>query len=135
MEGDAIDQKISNEQSLNEENNPRVERLGEEYNLPQIFDVGIAFDPYRKEMHRITVSATANDPNDNQVRSSYGIEYAFRELLILRGGFKAGYDEQMFSLGLGANFDYSGIKSRFDYAYSDFGILGNIHYLTFRIGF
>jgi hypothetical protein len=63
------------------------------------------------------------------------MEYAFREMVSFRGGFKLGYDEQIFSLGLGANFDFSGVGAHFDYAYSDFGILGNIHYLTFKVGF
>lgn len=135
MSGDPIDNKLAEERALKEENNPRTDRLSEEYTLPQVFNVGVAFDPYLNEMHRVTVSATANDPNDNQSRMSFGTEYAFQEMFMVRAGYKVGYDEQRFSVGLGTNLNFGSIHARLDYGYSEFGILGDIHYFSFKIGF
>ena len=135
MSGDPIDNRLAEERALTEENNPRVDRLAEEYTLPQVFNVGIAFDPYVNEMHRLTVTSTANDPNDNQSRISFGTEYAFQERFMVRTGYKIGYDEQQFSVGLGTNLKLGTINAHLDYGYSEFGILGDIHYFSFKIGF
>lgn len=134
MSGSPIDDKIANEQQDPTENNPREERLSQEYILPQLFEVGIAFDPVTlSERQRLTLSVTANDPNDNQTRMHFGAEYAFREMLLFRAGYKTGYDEQTYSLGLGLQVKVTGIEARLDYAFVDFGVLEQIHYLTFRM--
>lgn len=133
LAGNPIDDKIAYEEGLEEVNNPRSERLSEEYSLPQMFNVGIAFDPYLNDEHRLTMTAMANDPNDNQTRISFGGEYAFKETFMLRTGVKSGYDEQLLSFGLGFNFRVGGRNSTVDYAFTDFGILGGIHHLTYII--
>ncbi len=136
MSGATIDQKINQEEQAAEPNNPRLQRLSPEYNLPQYFEVGVAFDPVTlPESQRLTLAVSANDPNDNQTRMNFGAEYAFREMIMLRAGYKTGYDEQKFSLGLGARLEISGIQSQLDYAYVDFGVLKEIHYLTFKVQF
>lgn len=135
MSGDPIDDKLDREAGLNEPNNPRVQRLSEEYSLPQFFNVGIAFDAYNSEEHRITVTSMANDPNDNDTRMSFGGEYAFQEFLMLRGGYKVGYDEQNLSAGLGIKLNLSGVTSRFDYGFTELGVLGSTHFLSLRVGF
>jgi hypothetical protein len=136
MSGAPIDERLEEEAEAGIPNNPRSQRLADTYSLPQIFEVGIAFDPYiEPDRHRFTVTATANDPNDNQTRSSFGLEYAFREMIMLRGGFKIGYDEQNLSLGLGTRLEIAGILTHLDYAYVDFGIFSDMHFLTFRVQF
>lgn len=135
LSGTAIDQKLNDEQALGEPNNPRLERLSSTYSLPQVFNVGIAFDPYRTSEHRITVSSTANDPTDNQTRLSFGGEYAFREMFMLRAGYKNGYDQQRFSMGIGVRFNYAQVESQLDYGFTEFGLLGNMHFFSFRVGF
>ncbi len=132
MFGTAIDDKIEAAQGV-DENNPQSERLSEEYSIPQLFNVGVALDPYVSDEHRLTISAMANDPNDNDTRLSFGMEYGFKETFFLRGGFKSGYDEQTFSAGLGFNFHVGGRQSTIDYAYSAFGVLGDINHLTYKI--
>jgi hypothetical protein len=135
MSGDPIDDHLAAEKALEEQNNPRLDRLAEEYTLPQLFNVGIAFDPFHNEMHRLTITTTANDPNDNQTRMSFGTEYAFNEMFLARAGYKIGFDEQRYSFGIGTKLQLMGVKSHLDYGFSDFGILGDIHYFSFRIGF
>jgi hypothetical protein len=136
MEGESIDDKIDQIENdpLEIENDPRPERLAEEYSLPQYFNVGIAFEPYQTDEHRITTTIMVNDPNDNQTRASAGIEYAFNETFLLRAGYKGWYDEQTLSFGAGFAFKWNGNQARLDYAYSDFGVLNGINHLTLRVG-
>ncbi len=115
-------------------NDPRLERINQEYSLPQTFNVGIAIDPISTKSHRVTLLASAVDPNDNDTQLIFGTEYAFDELIFLRGGYKSGFDEQDFSFGVGLKYDLAGIKTQFDYAYSSFGLLGGINFISLKIG-
>ena len=133
MSGDQIDDRLDEEAEEDVENNPQEERLNQDYTLPQYFNVGIAFDPWVAENHRVTLAAMANDPNDNETRLSFGAEYAFQDMFYLRGGYKAYYEEQGFSAGAGFRVELSGVTSMLDYAFTDFGILGSIHHITMRL--
>jgi hypothetical protein len=135
MDGDQIDDRIAEEEDADVENNPRLERLAEEYVLPQYFNVGIALDPYHRDDHRVTVAVMTNDPNDNATRVSFGLEYGFKEMFCLRGGYKIDYDEQGFSAGAGFQLEAGSFEPTFDYAYTDFGILGDIHHFSLSVGF
>lgn len=137
MEGEPIDNKpeqVANS-GLSYEGDPRLTRISEEYDLPQTFHFGIAIDPLQNDLHRLTVAAQASDPNDNRPRLGFGGEYAFREIVMLRLGFKSGYDEQNISAGIGFAFKMGNFSSWFDYAFTNFGILGDIHHLTLRMAF
>lgn len=136
MGGDPIDGKGDDLVNVTDpDTDPRLDRIGEDFSLPQVFTAGIALDPVRSEEHRLTVMASATDPNDNDTRVNVGGEYGFHEVLILRGGWKGGYDEQGLSAGVGIRLNVSDVRSRLDYGFSDFGILGSIHHLSFRVGF
>ena len=135
MDGDQIDDRIAEEEAADIENNPRLERLSEEYVLPQYFNVGIALDPYSRDHHRVTLAVMTNDPNDNATRVSLGIEYGFKERFFLRGGYKVDYDEQGLSAGAGFELEGGPFKPTFDYAYTAFGILGDIHHVSLSVGF
>jgi len=114
---------------------PRLDRVSQEYPLPQVFNVGVAVDPLAVEDHRVTLSAAVNDPNDNNSQLQFGGEYSWREMLFLRVGYKTGYDEQNMSFGLGLKTSLGGIDSRLDVAYAAFGRLGNASFLGLRVGF
>lgn len=131
--GETIDKRIEDETSQNIPDNPRVERLSPEFRLPQIFQLGIAFDPIRAESWRLTAIADVETPNDNQERVIFGLEYAFREFAYLRGAYRANFDIGEFSLGAGAKITLQGFQTNLDYAYSNFDYLGDVH--RFGLGF
>lgn len=135
--GDQIDNKdqVIMDSGIELTNDPRLERVSESSSLPQVFNVGIAIDPMNNETHRITIMSSVNEPNDNKTQLSFGTEYAFKETILLRGGIKSGYEEQNFSFGVGINYELAGFKTQFNYGYSAFGILGDINYLSLRIGY
>ncbi len=111
---------------------------GKEYPLPQIFNIGISgylisgdeslvMD---SESQTLLVSFDMVQPRDFDQQYNLGLEYGFKNILFLRGGYKINYDSESFSLGFGIA--YSNI--RVDYAYSDFGdYLDSVH--RFSLGF
>jgi len=135
MEGDQIDDRLEEEAGQDIENNPQEERLSKEYSLPQYFTLGVAVDPWATEDHAVTVLAAANDPNDNNTRLGFGLQYGYRELLFLRAGLKTDYEEQGFSAGAGFKLGLGGTTSRLDYAFTDFGVLESVHHITYSVAF
>jgi hypothetical protein len=57
------------------------------YPLPITFQVGIADEVYQDEMMRVTAALDYSHPNDLAERVHIGAEYAYNEMLFLRGGF------------------------------------------------
>ena len=85
------------------------------------------------ENNRFIVACDVMHPRDYSERMQFGIEYQYKELFKIRGGYKLNYDEQGFSGGVGVNLNYHNFKITFDYAATDFGLFGMIH--RFSLGF
>ncbi len=96
------------------------------FSPPTVFKVGFATELYQTDMHRITTAVQLNHPNDNAENVNLGLEYGWREYFFLRGGYKLNVDEETFSLGLGCKIPLKIIDFSVDFAYSDFGRLGNV---------
>lgn len=101
------------------------------YHFPMVFKLGIAGEPYRDEMHRMTMVGEIEHPNDNIERYNVGGEYGFQEMFYLRGGYTFGHDSMGFSTGFGVGWQGFGI----DYAISDFGILEMVHRFNVNFSF
>ena len=71
--------------------------------------------------HRLIVAFDGVKPIDYTVHGSVGLEYAWNEMAFIRCGTHLAHDTAGASLGLGVN--YNGIK--FDYAISQYGVLGS----------
>jgi hypothetical protein len=96
------------------------------FSPPTIFKVGLATEIYQTDWHRITTAVQLNHPNDNAENVNLGLEYGWREYFFLRGGYKLNVDEETFSLGVGCKIPLKIIDFAVDFAYSDFGRLGNV---------
>jgi hypothetical protein len=114
---------------------PRLERVAEDSPLPQMFNVGISFEPVELEGQRVTLTAAVNDPNDNVTQLEFGGEYGWDETVFVRAGYKTGFDEQNISGGVGLRTLLGGIAARVDFAYAAFGQLGSVGVLSLRLGF
>lgn len=123
MEGKDIDNRIEEEVSKDEPDNPRIERLTPEFRLPQVFQMGVAMDILQTDLSTVTVITDVEVPSDNNERLSVGSEYNFNDLLFLRAAYKFNYD--LASIALGAGINFSGFA--FDYSFNDEGIFGGIH--------
>jgi len=127
FDGDAIDNRIQEEIDRGLSNNPRIERLTPEFRLPQVFQLGIAFDPVRMESGSLTLLADVTVPSDNEELMVFGAEYQFQNLAFIRGAYRFDYESGDFSFGGGINLNVAGFNSRFDYSYSTMGVLGSVH--------
>lgn len=104
-----------------------------EFSPPTIFRIGSAMNIVENGPHVFTGSVQLNHPVDNAENFVFGGEYTFMNLLALRGGYKLNIDEGGLSLGAGLVIPMVGIrKVRFDYAFTEFGRLSNVH--RFAIG-
>jgi len=127
FDGDAIDERIQEEVDRGLTNNIRIERLTPEFRLPQVFQLGIAFDPVQMESGSLTLLADVTVPSDNEELMVFGAEYQFQKLAYIRGAYRVNYESGDFSFGGGLNLNIGGFNSRFDYSYSTMGLLGSVH--------
>jgi hypothetical protein len=116
-----------------------AEFLTEEYPLPLLFRVGLAWTAYEAGGHQLVLSTDAAHPNDNTEYVNMGAEYSFRDLLFIRGGYRNLFEEDReegltFGSGLNVRIDRS-LRATFDYAYADFGRLEQTHWFTVGLEF
>jgi len=103
------------------------------FSPPTEFRIGSAIDLFETAKHKTLVSVQLNHPVDNAENLVFGIEQNLYNLLAFRAGIITNQSERSFSVGTGLKFDVTGWNLAADYAWSDFGILGNIH--NFQISF
>lgn len=104
------------------------------FSPPTIFRIGFAFEPFQDEMNKITTAIQLNHPNDNSENVSTGLEYNWKDMFFLRGGYKFNVDEQNYSFGAGLKFPLSIAVFTLDYAYSNFSRLGSAHRFSIILG-
>ncbi len=102
---------------------------------PTIFRVGLATEVINNEQNRVTMAVQLNHPNDNAENLDLGGEYWWRQAVALRAGYKLNVDEQSFTLGSGLNLRYADFGLRLDYAFADFGRLGNVNQFSVAFEF
>lgn len=100
---------------------------------PTVFKIGFAFEPWMNKNNRITSSIQLNSPNDNAENVFLGAEYAFKEFLMFRGGYKFNVDSETFSLGAGFKVPVSFAKISLDYSLADYSELGFSHRLSINL--
>lgn len=115
------------------------EFLTDEFSLPLLFRIGLAWDAVNNANHRIVLLTDASHPNDNSEYLNMGGEYSFRDLIFLRGGMRNLFEEDgeqgyTFGGGLNIRIDRS-LRMRVDYAYADFGRLEQTHWFTVDLSF
>lgn len=107
--------------------------------LPLTFRVGIAYNPFYTEEHKLTVALDAMHPSDNYESINVGAEYAYNDFIFIRGGYKSLFlvdSEETFSLGFGLKQELIGnVALKLDYAYQDFGRFSDIQKFTLSITF
>ncbi|GAB4378336.1 MAG: type IX secretion system outer membrane channel protein PorV [Calditrichia bacterium] len=114
----------------------------EPWELPVNFRVGLAIDllgpekSFRQSEHsRFTLTVDGNHPTDAEEYLAFGGEYAFREVLALRGGYRLNRDVEKFFYGIGLNVPVTGATFNFDYALASFGELDYIQVFSVALSF
>jgi hypothetical protein len=108
----------------------------ETYSLPINFRFGISIDILEDPDNHLIAAADMIHPNNNLEQYNTGFEYGFRQLFFLRGGYKINTDEAGLTLGLGVKYSFlDDYDMQLDYAYSDMGVLLDVHRVSFGISF
>lgn len=96
--------------------------------MPSIFRLGIAGEIIGEHNSptRLSLSVEALHPSDSPEKLNFGVEYTYKNLLSLRGGYKLNYDEENFTFGLGLSGLNIGIPVNLDFAYLNFNRLGSV---------
>ena len=112
----------------------------ESWPLPLTFRMGIRTDLIGGianrgvgSVHRLSLLADANDPVDHKMRSNFGLEYEWSQLLSMRLGYHNNYDTAGLAGGFGLHLDAGGADLNFDYALSDYGLLDYVHQFAVQI--
>jgi hypothetical protein len=104
------------------------------FSPPTVFRIGFAFEPFEDEFNKVTASIQLNHPNDNSENVSTGLEYSWKKMFYLRGGYKINVEEQNYSFGAGVNVPVSFANVTVDYSYSHFERLGNAQRFSIILG-
>lgn len=115
-----------------------AEHFTEEFPVPVVFRVGVAWPHQMNEDSRLLLAADAFHPNDNTGGLNLGGEWSWKETLGVRAGYQdIGQEDSEvgFTLGGGVqgvldNHDFS-----FDYAWADQGRLSDTHRMSFVVMF
>ena len=114
----------------------------ENFELPLTFQIGVAmnrmdFTSMNTDTHSLMLHVDAQRPRDFNEHLRFGLEYTFMNIISLRGGFEQlGLDEEQgVSLGGGLKYAVNNIRFGADYAYTDFGLFGNLNRVAIQVGF
>lgn len=128
----------NNNSSTGPNNVPAQYDMGS-YDLPLTFRIGFSMDVIKSRYIRVKAALDATHPNDNAEYVNTGLEFAYDELLFIRGGYKSLFlsdSEQGFTLGAGLNYEINnGLFIKINYAYGDYGRLKNIQYFDVSLVF
>lgn len=102
---------------------------------PTNFQLGFAIEPWMNKNNRLTTSVQLNSPTDNAENLCFGAEYAYKDFLFFRGGFKINVDDENFSGGIGVKVPISFAYTNFDYSISNYEQLGLAQRLSLNVLF
>jgi hypothetical protein len=71
----------------------------ESYPAPTVFSVAVSIDVIDNDKHNLHSAVQLNHPNDNAENIRLGVEYAYRDFLFARAGYKVNVDDQIYPTG------------------------------------
>lgn len=103
------------------------------FSPPTEFRIGAAMDIYDKGPFKTLLSCQLNHPVDNSEYFVAGIEQVYRKNFFIRGGYVGGLTERSYTFGGGLNVPLGKFGLSADYAWSDFGVLGEIQQIQISV--
>ncbi|MBI9071053.1 MAG: PorV/PorQ family protein [Melioribacteraceae bacterium] len=109
--------------------------INDEFKMPSVLRLGAAMELFgdMESEYRVTLVMEALHPNDTDERLNIGGEVSWLNMITFRGGYKFFCDEESYSAGFGINPKLS-YPINFDFAYSDYGRLGDVSRFTIQLG-
>jgi len=110
----------------------------DEFSLPVLFRVGLSWPLHLGKSHQVQFAVDAFHPSDNVESMSFGAEWAFFDILAVRGGYQNLFlkdSEVGLTLGAGLNLEVSDYRLRFDYGWAEHGRLENTQRFSLGVTF
>ncbi len=111
-----------------------------ESELPLTFKIGLSMNLFdltniNPNEHALLFSVDANRPRDNDEQILFGAEYTFINRFSVRGGYGFPKDEEQLSFGAGIKQPIGDFSIIVDYAYTQFGVFGEVNRISVQLGF
>ncbi len=106
--------------------------------LPLVFTVGVGMDIVKSDAIRWTTDVDALYPNNEGSYLNIGTELTWNHLVSLRAGYNSLFQqsaEEGVSLGVGVEYNLSGLETHVDYSYMNFGVFKYVSRYSLSIGF
>jgi len=102
----------------------------DQFPLPLLFRFGVAYSFALLNNHQFTLATNLNHPSNNVESLDIGLEWDFRQLLVVRAGYNSMFDDSSEN-GLSVGFGLTprvgnSMRVGFNYAWSEWGLLGNV---------
>ncbi len=123
----------------------------DQWPLPLIFRLGLSTELIgpngqllESAENKILVAADTFDPNDALLRSNFGVEFTWHDMLALRFGYRGisleedsynSYITASYAAGAGLKYQFDFAAMIIDYSYLDYKILGNGHQFSMTLSF
>jgi hypothetical protein len=115
-------------------NNIPAEYRTDEFDLPLTFRIGVAWDLMKTDLIRCTAALDATHPNDNTEYLNSGLEFAWREVIFARVGYKSLLmrdSEEGLTWGFGVHYGITNVvQFKLDYGFADYGRLKNVQFFS-----
>lgn len=107
--------------------------------MPLIFRVGVSAVPFQSAEQRVTVTADGTAPADAAQSANFGAEYAWREILFVRGGWRQAFgpaDDGGWTAGFGLQYALNRrLAGYFDYVFQNYEPFGTPQMFTLGVTF
>ena len=120
----------------------RTEIVASAGELPSSFEIGAAYDFKLDPRNVITLAGNFRNNNFSEDEYQIGTQYAFQDLLFLRGGINFDVSKHgenvftnSFALGVGINYRLGGVAIMLDYAYRSAKFFSGNQVFAVRLGF
>ena len=129
-----------NEDPLNDEGSvdgvPAKYRT-DSFDMPLNLKFGLAWQVMRNEDFSLVAAADGVQPNDNSEYVNTGVELGVKNVIFLRGGYKALLledSEEGLTFGVGLKYNAAGgTQFKFDFGWADYGRLEDVKFVSFAI--
>jgi hypothetical protein len=112
----------------------------EEFQTPMVLRMGLSMDVTQLFVDGtkpigLLVALDALHPNDHTERVHLGAELSYLQNFCLRAGYKFNHEVESLTAGVGAQFNVSGLKGSFDYAYGSADYFEDVHRFSITFSF
>lgn len=122
-------------------NNPRLGANLEvdDWPMPLVFRVGVSAVPFQSAEQRLTLAVDGNAPSDAAQSANVGAEYAWRDVLFVRGGWRQAFgpaDDGGWTAGFGLRYALNRrLAGYFDYVFQHYEPFGTPQMFTLGVTF